>query len=595
MGIITKISLRNLVRQRKRNIPLGICIALSMCILIVVFAYTSGITDILFNKVMTYAFGHIRVEMTENTSQMRQVIRDIDRFKEKAREVIPGIGEMYGEVNAFARCLGNGKSTSLTLVGLDLENEYEDFAKQLKVVEGDPKDVFLNPDEDALALYKQAADKLDVHVGDVVRVRLNTVSGQVQSAQLVVRVIAKADNAFMAMAAFMRQDKLRALLGMRKQEATGLIINMKNLENPAVVIEKANKLHDVLKPGIAGITARLTAGGNGAAGAKNSAGAAGERTLQADLFALKTDTKDEQLYTAQLKITAGDMSAFKDTEDGVLLSEKTAADLKVKPGDIIGFDYHTRFEDQARDDTLTVVALFEPAADNMQNTAFVNQEVFYKHYFKDLPMKEPAFAQTNPLAPALVMQYKLLDRTPDTDSSMKKMQEVRKGDWKGAVVDVATMYETASMIINLQYVLNFIGMAAILILFIVILIGIVNTLRMTIRERTREIGTNRAIGMQRNDLINSFVGEILLLAIISCAVGLLAAFGLMQLLHLIKFDLSDNPLSILFIEGRLHFVPRISLILLSFYVISAICFCVAFFPSRRASRMSVAGALRHFE
>jgi putative ABC transport system permease protein len=151
------------------------------------------------------------------------------------------------------------------------------------------------------------------------------------------------------------------------------------------------------------------------------------------------------------------------------------------------------------------------------------------------------------------------------------------------------------MIINLQYVLNFIAMAAILILFIVILIGIVNTLRMTIRERTREIGTNRAIGMLRNDVVNSFVGEILLLAIISCTVGLLAAFSLMELFSLVQFNLEDNPLSILFIDGHLHFVPRISLILLSFYVISAICFCVAFFPSRKASRMSVAGALRHYE
>ena len=88
MGIITKISLRNLVRQRKRNIPLGICIALSMCILIVVFAYTSGITDILFNKIMTYAFGHIRVEMTENTSQMRQVIRDILKWSYVLRFLI---------------------------------------------------------------------------------------------------------------------------------------------------------------------------------------------------------------------------------------------------------------------------------------------------------------------------------------------------------------------------------------------------------------------------------------------------------------------------------------------------------------------------
>jgi ABC-type lipoprotein release transport system permease subunit len=580
MGVVTKISFRNLIRQRRRNIPMGICIALSMCILIMIFAFSSGITDILFNKLLVYAFGHIRVDMYENTNQMKYLIRDLDRFSKAARDSIPGIGDMYGEVNVFTRCLGNGKSTSLALVGLDLEEEYEEFTSQMKVLEGDPKDVFFNTEEDALFLYRQAAEKLNVKVGDIVRVKLNTVSGQVQSAQLTVRTIAEADNMFMSMAAFVRRDKLRKLLNMRKQEASGLIINMENLENPATVKEKADKLYQALQPAVAGISAEIFSG---------------DKVQQVDLFALKTKAENEGHYSKRLSITAGDIAQFKNTENGIILSRGVAEGLHSKPGDLIEFRYKTRFEGEEKSDELAVVAVYQADKPGDQNVCFVNEEVFYNHYFADLPLNEPMFDKSLPLADDLVMQYVLLPRSNDTDSSMKKMQEVRKGDWKGAVVDIATMYETASFIIDLQYGMNMVAIVAILILFFVILIGIINTLRMTIRERTREIGTNRAIGMQQNDIIGTFVMEIFLLSVISCLVGLAVSFVLMKLFSLINFDLGDSPLAVFFYEGHLHFVPRISLILLSLSIITGLACLIAFFPSMKAAKMRVAEALRHYE
>ena len=63
-----------------------------------------------------------------------------------------------------------------------------------------------------------------------------------------------------------------------------------------------------------------------------------------------------------------------------------------------------------------------------------------------------------------------------------------------------------------------------------ILIGVVNTMRMSIRERTREIGTTRAIGMQRNDVRSVFVMEIVILSVFACVAGILLAYGLMALL-----------------------------------------------------------------
>jgi ABC-type lipoprotein release transport system permease subunit len=580
MNVVTKISLRNLIRQRRRNIILGICMAVSMCILIVVFAFTSGITDILFNKVLVYMSGHIRIEMTENTNSFKQIIRETDRFKKIAEKTVDGVGEMYSEVGAFVRCLGNGKTTNVVLIGMPVEDLDDPFVQQMKIVDGSVEDVLLNTEEDAIGLFQQTADDLNVKLGDTVKVRLNTFSGQVQSAVLTVRAIAESQSMFMDMVAFMREDRCRALLNMREQESIGIVMNMKNLENPMSVIEKADKLHAALKPDIAGITASISSGNT---------------ESELDLFALHTDEENMALYSDYFTINAGDISELTDQETGVLLSEQKAQELGVVPGDTLSFSYRPRFDRTDRTDELKVVALFTANSPELQNAAFVHEEVFYNNYFAYLPEDEPKFAEEHPLAPALVLQYILLDRSADSDAYMKKYQDLRKGEWKGAVIDVSTMYETASMIIDMQYALNIVGMVAVVILFVVILFGVVNSLRMSIRERTREIGTNRAIGMQKVDMVNTFVLEILFLSLISCVVGLILAFGLMQLFSMFIVDLGKNPLTMLLVDGHLHFVPRISLILLSTYIILCMSVGVAIVATRRASTMSVADALRHYE
>jgi ABC-type antimicrobial peptide transport system permease subunit len=136
---------------------------------------------------------------------------------------------------------------------------------------------------------------------------------------------------------------------------------------------------------------------------------------------------------------------------------------------------------------------------------------------------------------------------------------------------------------------------AVLVLFFVILIGVVNTMRMSIRERTREIGTNRAIGMQRGDVRSVFVLEIVFLAILSCVVGILLAWGLASVLGLITFDLKDNPFSMFFVQKHLYFVPKAFTIVANFITIVLVAFLIAFFTARRAAKMRVADALRHYE
>ena len=134
------------------------------------------------------------------------------------------------------------------------------------------------------------------------------------------------------------------------------------------------------------------------------------------------------------------------------------------------------------------------------------------------------------------------------------------------------MFENASAVIDLQQGLNMVSVIAVLVLFFVILIGVVNTMRMSIRERTREIGTNRAIGMQRSDVRAVFVLEIVFLAVFACVIGAALCFGVMALLGTLTFDLKDNPFSMFFVNKHLYFVPTVGAIIGNFLIIVLVSF-----------------------
>jgi putative ABC transport system permease protein len=124
----------------------------------------------------------------------------------------------------------------------------------------------------------------------------------------------------------------------------------------------------------------------------------------------------------------------------------------------------------------------------------------------------------------------------------------------------------------------------------VVLMSVANSMGMTVVERTREIGTLRAIGLRRRGVIGLFVGEAALLVMLGCILGLLLTLGVRYGINVA--DISYVP------PNQTAPVPllvdldtaRIAFTALMMATVGAL---AAWMPARRAAKQPIIDALGH--
>lgn len=576
--LLIRLSLRNLLRQKRRNLLLGSAMAIGVAILVTANSFSHGISDIMFNKIMRYVTGHVAIRYNERGGVMREIFRDKARIQ-AAVEGEPLIEKADESIGMFSRAIGNGRSDNIMLVGVDTkkalsEAERKEVEESFRMVEGNWKEVERTDVENPVIVAEEKARYLNVKRDDIIRVRFRNMFGQSQAARLTVVGISKNDNIFMQSVVFLEKDRAKELLGYRPWETGSLNITIKDPQKNAAAL--ADRLHDRLKPGLAVIYA-----------------AAGAQRRQVPVVGFRTDDASKEKIRAAAKVSAGSLDkTFR--KEGVLLPAPLARALGATAGSKLKISYKRKFEKEPKQVELEISAVC--GAGCPADAVLMSDAGFYDLFYEDMPAAPagPAYVPPADWAPLLAPEWILLDRTYTTDDYKTKYQLISKNKWKGTTIDVSTMYETASDILKLESVLNIITVSAVLILFAIILLGVVNTLRMTIRERTREIGAVRAIGMRREDVRNMFLLETLFLTLFASAAGLLLGFAVMKLLSLISFHPVDNPLGMLLVGGHLYFLTTAGGVAGSVLLIIAIAVCTAWFPARRAAGMSPAKALGHF-
>jgi ABC-type lipoprotein release transport system permease subunit len=592
MSVILNVSLRNLLRQKRRNILLGTAIAFGAMVLILANSLAHGISEVLFNRVVKYANGHVSVSMFQGGNMYRQVFADGPHLLGIVRKQVPDLVLMQEGVGIMTRAIGNGKGDNVIMVGIDLsqklsKEDEKDYASNFKFIEGSFETIRDTTVSNPVVLAEQKAKYLKVKKGDALRVRFTDIRGQNQAARLTVTGIFKPANMFMSAPVFLELQTLKRLAGYGPHDIATLNITVKNPRKTAIPL--SNRIHDAIQPSMAVIPAALVKPGE-------KGGADGY------VFGFRNDSLAQAQVTKAISLAAGDTGAAFG-KDGVIISRTLAAALGIGVNDTCRVHYTGKYDSApvqheyvVKGVAASLPAWLPPAS------LLVNEKAYYHMYYDNWPAAAPAAVAGrlpkvgDSTAAWLAPEYLLCKRSKSTEEMTKLYREIGKTKFKGVYVDVESMYESASAILKMEAVLNMIALYAGLILFFVILIGVVNTLRMTIRERTREIGTMRAIGMQRGDVRNSFLYETGFLALFASLAGVAAAFVAMwALTTFLTFNTQDNPFGILLVKGHISFAPTATSIVSNILLIVIVTVITAWLPARRASRLSAANAMRHYE
>ena len=189
--------------------------------------------------------------------------------------------------------------------------------------------------------------------------------------------------------------------------------------------------------------------------------------------------------------------------------------------------------------------------------------------------------------------YRLMDK--EANPFWMKFDRVSGESWTGQKIDVTTWRdETAFMKWELD-LLHAITLVLGLILLVIVVLGLVNTIWIAIRERTSEVGTLRAIGLQKGAVVRMFFTESLLLAVAGAGTGVLAGVLFCTALNAIGIPLKSEAVVMFLMASELHFAVRFSDLSLVFVLVVVFLSCGALIPAWRAGRLRPVTAINHVE
>ncbi len=182
----------------------------------------------------------------------------------------------------------------------------------------------------------------------------------------------------------------------------------------------------------------------------------------------------------------------------------------------------------------------------------------------------------------------LLAEVAQTDALRARLQA--KLNAAGFDVEIQTWRELSDFYNQVHGMFDMIfGFIASIVLTVVVM-SVANSMGMTVIERTREIGTLRAIGLKRSGVVRLFTTESLLLTLIGCLLGLgitLAVrwgINVADISYIPPNSVAPVPLRVDMDSARVSF---------TFVLMCVVGTLAAYMPARRAARKDIIDALGH--
>lgn len=334
----------------------------------------------------------------------------------------------------------------------------------------------------------------------------------------------------------------------------------------------------------------------------------GKRATQS-VFGVNFDT-EPQLHE-RLVLKEGSWDRIREPGT-IILNEGVARKLKLEINDKLQFELKT-VTGQKNFGDFTVIGISQDMGMFSSMIAYTEQSYlnslldiapheyeFFSVMLKDMTHVDDytarLFAELKKNAPVFELSPEELAAVSTSTTAMqsryvKLQKQARDTTWDGVKYRVFSINDTISFMEDIVGIINFVSTVILFVLFLIIMVGISNTFRMIMFERIREIGTMRAVGMQRKAVKRLFILEAVFLAIGGTIAGWIIAGISMFVLSLFNFG-TGTVLSLFLNNGHFSFLPQWGTMAGHCILVLLLTVIAAYLPARKAAKLPPAEALR---
>jgi len=319
------------------------------------------------------------------------------------------------------------------------------------------------------------------------------------------------------------------------------------------------------------------------------------------------DWANEKGLLNDLQVLEGNLDDARNG-DSIVIDDSVAEDLGASVGDRIICNFET-ISGQANVAELNVAAIIKGTSSFGMSSQYVSRDTLNSYLGLEPDEYQMLTIQLKNANLIPVVQKELEDSIesqggvfplPSTEEDdllssmgMGKFLTDTSQVWTGTRFTVANLNDFMSTMVQVINILNIISFSIFLIMVLITMMGLVNTFRMIMNERVQEIGTMRAIGMQKKEVKKLLNLEGVLVAVRGVLYGLIAAFVVSRIVGLIDFSGNKNPgFAILLNAGHLSFPISLSYVLMVTVLVMGISYLAVTGPVKKALKKSVADELR---
>lgn len=210
-------------------------------------------------------------------------------------------------------------------------------------------------------------------------------------------------------------------------------------------------------------------------------------------------------------------------------------------------------------------------------------------YLKDIDQSEAVMDHLREVFKA--KGYRVMDH--EAKPFFMKFETAAGEDWTGQALDLTVWSDEVSFLSWVITAFDTVTWFLITILVVIIAVGIMNAMWNAVRERTREVGTLRAIGMYRTQVLQMFLLEAVVLGLFSTSMGAIVGALLSLVLNAANIRLPMDAMKAILLSDTLYLSVSPASLISAVLALTAFTTLSALWPAIRAASLQPVVALSH--